>query len=144
MIRRPPRSTRTYTLFPYTTLFRSGRDDGSDSRGLAQQINRCLEGAGVGRGQAALNVALNVGDLARQRRLYAPMTGRQGGDRRHHGIAATVAPAGFAGPAVLFCSTCAVSARSAAKILRFSSFSLPIWTRRKSLWLGKRVLHRGD
>src|SRR3546814_992451 len=25
MIRRPPRSTRTYTLFPYTTLFRSGR-----------------------------------------------------------------------------------------------------------------------
>src|SRR3546814_3920176 len=26
MIRRPPRSTRTYTLFPYTTLFRSGMD----------------------------------------------------------------------------------------------------------------------
>src|SRR3546814_10111612 len=25
MIRRPPRSTRTYTLFPYTTLFRSKR-----------------------------------------------------------------------------------------------------------------------
>src|SRR3546814_7989229 len=25
MIRRPPRSTRTYTLFPYTTLFRSER-----------------------------------------------------------------------------------------------------------------------
>src|SRR3546814_7801914 len=24
MIRRPPRSTRTYTLFPYTTLFLSG------------------------------------------------------------------------------------------------------------------------
>src|SRR3546814_18733545 len=23
MVRRPPRSTRTYTLFPYTTLFRS-------------------------------------------------------------------------------------------------------------------------
>src|SRR3546814_20150529 len=26
MIRRPPRSTRTDTLFPYTTLFRSGRN----------------------------------------------------------------------------------------------------------------------
>src|SRR3546814_10198927 len=26
MIRRPPRSTRTDTLFPYTTLFRSGFD----------------------------------------------------------------------------------------------------------------------
>src|SRR3546814_10349598 len=27
MIRRPPRSTRTDTLFPYTTLFRSGAPD---------------------------------------------------------------------------------------------------------------------
>src|SRR3546814_8652159 len=29
MIRRPPRSTRTDTLFPYTTLFRSGQDMGA-------------------------------------------------------------------------------------------------------------------
>src|SRR3546814_6023789 len=28
MIRRPPRSTRTDTLFPYTTLFRSGHHRG--------------------------------------------------------------------------------------------------------------------
>src|SRR3546814_9272820 len=28
MIRRPPRSTRTDTLFPYTTLFRSGPGEG--------------------------------------------------------------------------------------------------------------------
>src|SRR3546814_2964309 len=28
MIRRPPRSTRTDTLFPYTTLFRSAPPDG--------------------------------------------------------------------------------------------------------------------
>src|SRR3546814_14542728 len=28
MIRRPPRSTRTDTLFPYTTLFRSGTGQG--------------------------------------------------------------------------------------------------------------------
>src|SRR3546814_18881306 len=27
MLRRPPRSTRTDTLFPYTTLFRSGYQD---------------------------------------------------------------------------------------------------------------------
>src|SRR3546814_1935959 len=32
MLRRPPRSTRTDTLFPYTTLFRS--DGGSDPAGL--------------------------------------------------------------------------------------------------------------
>src|SRR3546814_7912268 len=31
MIRRPPRSTRTDTLFPYTTLFRSGRS-GAEER----------------------------------------------------------------------------------------------------------------
>src|SRR3546814_7378412 len=29
MIRRPPRSTRTDTLFPYTTLFRSSRREGA-------------------------------------------------------------------------------------------------------------------
>src|SRR3546814_10481308 len=33
MIRRPPRSTRTVTLFPYTTLFRS------DQRAMAARIN---------------------------------------------------------------------------------------------------------
>src|SRR3546814_3155113 len=33
MIRRPPRSTRTDTLFPYTTLFRSGRDTGAPGAG---------------------------------------------------------------------------------------------------------------
>src|SRR3546814_9254238 len=32
MIRRPPRSTRTDTLFPYTTLFRSVRGDHRDRR----------------------------------------------------------------------------------------------------------------
>src|SRR3546814_3784801 len=30
MIRRPPRSTRTDTLFPYTTLFRSGQARAAD------------------------------------------------------------------------------------------------------------------
>src|SRR3546814_8964085 len=34
MIRRPPRSTRTDTLFPYTTLFRS-RNPWSDQRPIA-------------------------------------------------------------------------------------------------------------
>src|SRR3546814_4962068 len=35
MIRRPPRSTRTDTLFPYTTLFRSLPDDLADGGGIA-------------------------------------------------------------------------------------------------------------
>src|SRR3546814_20176227 len=32
MIRRPPRSTRTDTLFPYTPLFRSAREELADGR----------------------------------------------------------------------------------------------------------------
>src|SRR3546814_4130595 len=39
MIRRPPRSTRTDTLFPYTTLFRSRRDG---SAGAFRGEARCL------------------------------------------------------------------------------------------------------
>src|SRR3546814_1598137 len=35
MIRRPPRSTRTDTLFPYTTLFRSAQPLGHDAPALA-------------------------------------------------------------------------------------------------------------
>src|SRR3546814_11286015 len=45
MIRRPPRSTRTDTLFPYTTLFRSGVGRDFD---VAVEIARR-------RGQAALD-----------------------------------------------------------------------------------------
>src|SRR3546814_5537336 len=45
MIRRPPTSTRTYTLFPYTTLVRSHRrreerNAGDQARGGAEQPQR--------------------------------------------------------------------------------------------------------
>src|SRR3546814_4074540 len=49
MIRRPPRSTRTDTLFPYTTLFRSGhkRVDHGEARdhqvGRADRVRRLHE-----------------------------------------------------------------------------------------------------
>src|SRR3546814_12457556 len=51
MIRRPPRSTRTDTLFPYTTLFRSpGRWVGCGSAaGAAERIpNECWQHARIG------------------------------------------------------------------------------------------------
>src|SRR3546814_19653813 len=62
MIRRPPRSTRTDTLFPYTTLFRS--DVGDAGRRLHQttgaladrRVERLVERRGrreVGRAQVA-------------------------------------------------------------------------------------------
>src|SRR3546814_5454182 len=38
MIRRPPRSTRTDTLFPYTTLFRSQFKPGSDTPSTGYSI----------------------------------------------------------------------------------------------------------
>src|SRR3546814_956406 len=46
MIRRPPRSTRTDTLFPYTTLFRSGLDSpgkGAGDAGVAEASVKALE-----------------------------------------------------------------------------------------------------
>src|SRR5687768_18204408 len=46
MIRRPPRST----LFPYTTLFRSRRDEGADRRLLA--VAGAVDGRGDRVGQA--------------------------------------------------------------------------------------------
>src|SRR3546814_10745740 len=44
MIRRPPRSTRTDTLFPYTTLFRSARSPIPRTRNWrgGKQVGRCL------------------------------------------------------------------------------------------------------
>src|SRR3546814_10429362 len=47
MIRRPPRSTRTDTLFPYTTLFRSPDIDGG--QGTLQPLgDRTISGRGLG------------------------------------------------------------------------------------------------
>src|SRR3546814_14893631 len=55
MIRRPPRSTRTDTLFPYTTLFRSvrravlnARLAGKDTATAADVARACRSGAGTG------------------------------------------------------------------------------------------------
>src|SRR3546814_5317501 len=42
MIRRPPRSTRTDTLFPYTTLFRSSHDEPLAYPGLAHFLEHLL------------------------------------------------------------------------------------------------------
>src|SRR3546814_1195203 len=71
MIRRPPRSTRTDTLFPYTTLFRSVRDLYVDLplehgmlhavRGISFEVKRgetlCLVGeSGCGKSMTSLAV----------------------------------------------------------------------------------------
>src|SRR3546814_6667190 len=50
MIRRPPRSTRTDTLFPYTTLFRSDftRAKAGEANGMFDSVNACGAAAAVG------------------------------------------------------------------------------------------------
>src|SRR3546814_18346998 len=50
MTRRPPRSTRTDTLFPYTTLFRSWSSDQS-AEGAAVIKQRARRGFGAALGQ---------------------------------------------------------------------------------------------
>src|SRR3546814_14435491 len=79
MIRRPPRATRTDTLFPYPTLFRSSPMHGSSIDAVLIHIDST--------GQAALGVVLalimfgvaldlRIGDFAAVlRRPLAPLTG---------------------------------------------------------------------
>src|SRR3546814_345617 len=73
MIRRPPRSTRTDTLFPYTTLFRSILAQ-VDALVLVELVDQVVddalvevlageEGVAVGRQHLELLLAVDVGDL---------------------------------------------------------------------------------
>src|SRR3546814_17793746 len=65
MIRRPPRSTRTDTLFPYTTLFRSVHRPEVDIDGHAPDDGLELLGAEVARQQKRSTVRI----VARRRHL---------------------------------------------------------------------------
>src|SRR3546814_14335236 len=67
MIRRPPRSTRTDTLFPYTTLFRSGPVDrevvlspeaeGDDNEDRREQQQQGIEERRADQSEAAQRLA---------------------------------------------------------------------------------------
>src|SRR3546814_2208105 len=74
MIRRPPRSTRTDTLFPYTTLFRSGS-------GGARRF-RPGRGEGTLHGRAGPDRRADVGPARGARRLPALAQGPRGVRRR--------------------------------------------------------------
>src|SRR3546814_10997577 len=71
MRRRPPRSTRTDTLFPYTTLFRSldidVENDCLDDFTLAMQVKRVFAGdspCDVGHVDHAIDVAVETNEQA--------------------------------------------------------------------------------
>src|SRR3546814_951533 len=80
MIRRPPRSTRTDTLFPYTTLFRSrGRQEGFAVLRIIIEDRRGERDLAM---RAAGNLAHFEGEEARiVRRLRAQLRGRAREDR---------------------------------------------------------------
>src|SRR3546814_2896454 len=64
MIRRPPRSTRTDTLFPYTTLFRSVDAPAADWARLAEAFPIPLAAGENLRGEAAFDAAIDGGALS--------------------------------------------------------------------------------
>src|SRR3546814_5238500 len=72
MIRRPPRSTRTDTLFPYTTLSRS-MERGRGARQAARTVRGGGAGGCVGRGAAPPPVA----DPVRLMAEAAPLTNQR-------------------------------------------------------------------
>src|SRR3546814_14316064 len=78
MIRRPPRSTRTDTLFPYTTLFRSGRNFFTARANLPRSVReRALDKYLANPPDGAAPVAI-VGALAKLNRgeLLSPSSTR--------------------------------------------------------------------
>src|SRR3546814_2068558 len=96
MSRRPPRSTHTATLFPYTTLFRSLAGNGPATLpGAAQFARRAVQAAGSGQlAPAAARRA--AGRAAAGRGLPGPDSGperdrlrqrRGGGDAYHRRVA---------------------------------------------------------
>src|SRR3546814_8950038 len=67
MIRRPPRSTRTDTLFPYTTLFRSPADEAKTRPrgwGLADQNDSATANAGASAASSAASATGSEGSGA--------------------------------------------------------------------------------
>src|SRR3546814_9456950 len=84
MIRRPPRSTRTDTLFPYTTLFRSSQD-----RNLGPEAAR-LQDPEEPQGSLCDAVGRSVGRSDRgdrasgcDQRRYHPLDHHQGRTEEH-------------------------------------------------------------
>src|SRR3546814_16807796 len=81
MIRRPPRSTRTDTLFPYTTLFRS-RDARDGGGGRSRDRQRRLRHIAAGRRSRRPGRGGGTDAVAGPRPFSAPPRRRPHSDRK--------------------------------------------------------------
>src|SRR3546814_10322150 len=63
MIRRPPRATRTNTLFPYTTLFRSGSSPAVGSITLPELLTKINQTGWYERSESAFSTRSSIGIL---------------------------------------------------------------------------------
>src|SRR3546814_7045061 len=71
MLRRPPRATRTDTLFPYTTLFRSDRFDQHAARRFTHVVRVRLERQAPDRNGLAAQIAEIRADALEQQMFLA-------------------------------------------------------------------------
>src|SRR3546814_10466435 len=84
MIRRPPRSTRTDTLLPYTTLFRSDLveqfgNDGRDAVEMAGARGAAIIGAKFGDlDMRAMPARIHGADIGRPEQAYAFLDEQRG------------------------------------------------------------------
>src|SRR3546814_8080575 len=78
MIRRPPRSTRTDTLFPYTTLFRSTNVARQLVAFEHRYIAEDVEAADIGRGDDDRSAGMHIIVIARRRAVLC----KGGGGRK--------------------------------------------------------------
>src|SRR3546814_11912799 len=101
MIRRPPRSTRTDTLFPYTTLFRSvrvspelrammGRPQGEQEHDDAERWLQLIEPADIPKFRGALEACLQ--GLSQKLNVVFRVRHYQGGTRIFNARATARAP----------------------------------------------------
>src|SRR3546814_6623009 len=82
MIRRPPRSTRTDTLLPYTTLFRSGKAHcASQMLGLGRPIQGALLRKCGGR--SAISISSSSASISAAPRMNCSRRGGSGRSEEH-------------------------------------------------------------
>src|SRR3546814_1809662 len=94
MIRRPPRSTRTDTLFPYTTLFRSRKAVGiADDRAFLAAPDVAARRLGLPVGEPALRrVALRDNLGPQDQHIDSRIAPRRSGVLRHGATAHRAVP----------------------------------------------------